>query len=100
MVPKFGLPDINIIDREEWYDNTPHAFYTDLKIRIEEVEELVGSRLVGIRWNHEIAPNLFKEGPRWHDHALENHETEYKAVYENSNGEELWEQWREAVPSI
>ncbi len=91
---------VNIIDREEWYDNTAHAFYTDLKIRIEEVEELVGCRLVGIRWNHEIAPNLFKEGPRWHDHALENHETEYNSVYENSNGEELWEQWREAVPSI
>lgn len=91
---------VNIIDREEWYDNPCHAFYTNLKTRIEEVRELVGSRLVAVRWNHEIAPNLFKEGPRWHGHALENHETEYNAVYSNSNGEELWEQWRAAVPPI
>ena len=75
---------VGVVDREGWYNNAGHAFYTGLKNRIQQMVDEYGDRVVGVRWNHEIPPYLFKTGDVWDRHARNCHSEDYNWTFANS----------------
>ncbi len=84
---------IGTVDREAWYDNPNHAFYTDFKGLFSQVVNRWGARMKGVRWNHEIPPWLFKWGPRWVTYAEDNVHSQWQAIQSNEAENDRWQSW-------
>ena len=81
------------LDREGWY-NTPNSpFYCGIKNLIQDMVDYYGNRIKGVRWNHEIPPNMFKTGDEWVRYAEEHNEEDYDAVTGSDAETAKWNTW-------
>ncbi len=83
--------------RESWYNNPNHAFYSDIRDIVNYIRNSsrAGSRLKGIRWNHEYGPVVWKLGSEWTDYAQEHAASDYN-VCMNHRATEWWN-FRKAI---
>ncbi len=68
------------VDRDPWYDNPNHAFYTGWRDLLNYAKSTYGSRFKGLRWNHEYQPRIFREGSKWAAYANDHAQSDYDAV--------------------
>ena len=52
---------VGIVDRDSWYNDADAPFYDNFENVVKGAHLANGSRLRGVRWNHEIGPERFKE---------------------------------------
>ena len=81
--------EVGCIERDPWYDNPDHAFYSGWNTLFDLVDTAYSDRFKGVRWNHEYKPAHFKEGSKWAEYARENCEVDYN--YVQANALEEWD---------
>ena len=83
--------------RESWYNNPNHAFYSDITDIVNYIRNSsrAGSRLKGIRWNHEYRPVVWKLGSEWIDYAQEHAGADYNVCMNHRATE--WRNFRKAI---
>ena len=82
---------------DSWYDDSNDQFYRDLESVIRGIgdNERAGSRLKGIRWNHEFRPTAWKLGSGWTTYATGHAPADFQRVMQHQVQD--WHDWRYAI---
>ncbi len=83
-------------DRNGFYDSPSHQFYSDVRTIVTDLRDSsrAGTRLKGIRWNHEYRPVVWKLGTDWATYAMEHNPEDFQTVAVHRATE--WEYYRRA----
>ncbi len=81
-------------DRNGFYDTPSHQFYSNIRQIVTELRDFsrAGTRLKGIRWNHEYGPVVWKIGSDWATYAMEHAPADFQTVVAHRATE--WEYFR------
>ena len=87
---------VGIVARDGWYNNAGSEFYDHFERFVRNVFEAHGSRIKGVRWNHEIGAERFKEGTAWAAYAMANNPQDFQHCASGA-GRTAWNRWMRAL---
>ena len=88
---------VGIIQRDSWYNNPDAPFYNQFKSFLQAAVTGHGSRIKGVRWNHEIGAERFKPGPVWSGYAMQHNPQDFQLVTGDSDLTGRWNTWMQAL---